>query len=561
MRRAQWRSPTSPGTAQEFSTSEMLSPAEAARLILEHVRPLETIRLPLREALDLVLAEDVASPIDLPGWDNSAMDGYAVRSADVAGASSERPVALRVIETVPAGRFPERALGPGEATRIFTGAPLPAGTDGVIRQEDTDPLPDGRVAVRNDRDNGRNVRHRGEDIRAGALVLARGAALGPAQLGVRASIAHGTPLVHRPPRVAFMGTGDEIVDLRRADEILGGKKIATSNPYTLHGMIRRAGGIPLDLGVARDTKDSLREPLSGGGARDADLLVTSAGVSVGEHDLVREVLTALGCDMKLWRIRMRPGAPLGFGLLDGRPWIGLPGNPVSTMVTFELFVRPVIRRLLGHALPFRRIGLVYLGNTRTPPEFRFGILYVIPVLLAAWHDGLGWGIAFAFATALLRFVGGIDQMAPGTALVTQLVNEGAYLAVVGVAITGLSQLRRTQGELHQLATQDTLTTVLNARAFSQELGQELGRNRRYGRPLALIYLDLDDFKRVNDAHGHATGDAVLRLVADPMRGAARQADVAGRLGGAQFAALTPGTPVDMAHPPANRPLTAIPTLL
>src|SRR5207245_2420080 len=138
-----------------------------------------------------------------------ALGGYAVRSADVAGASSERPVALRVIETVPAGRFPERALGPGEATRIFTGAPLPAGTDGVIRQEDTDPLPDGRVAVRNDRDNGRNVRRRGEDIRAGALVLARGAALGPAQLGVLASIAYGTPLVHRPPRVAFMGTGDE----------------------------------------------------------------------------------------------------------------------------------------------------------------------------------------------------------------------------------------------------------------------------------------------------------------------------------------------------------------
>src|SRR5207302_10372981 len=324
----------------------MLTPPEAARTILEHVAPLPTERRPLKEALDLVLAEDVVSPIDLPGWDNSAMDGYAVRSADVAGASPERPVALRVIETVPAGRFPERALGPGEATRIFTGAPLPAGTDGVIRQEDTDPLPDGRAAVRNDRDNGRNVRRRGEDIRAGALVLARGAALGPAQLGVLASIAYGTPLVHRPPRVAFMGTGDEIVDLDHADEILAGKKIATSNSYTLHALIRRAGGIPADLGLARDTKDSLREHLEP--ARDADLLVTTAGVSVGEHDFVREVLAELGCDMKLWRIRMRPGAPLGFGLLDRTPWIGLPGNPVSTMVTFELFVRPAIRRLPGH---------------------------------------------------------------------------------------------------------------------------------------------------------------------------------------------------------------------
>src|SRR2546422_7979817 len=151
----------------------MLSPAEAARLILEQGLPLETMRRPLREAPDLVLAEDVTSPIHLPAWHNSAMDGYAVRSADVTGASPERTVTLRVIETVPAGRFPERALGPGEVIRIFTGAPLPTGADGVIRQEDTEPLPDGRVAVRHDRDSGRNVRHRGEDIRAGAVALAR----------------------------------------------------------------------------------------------------------------------------------------------------------------------------------------------------------------------------------------------------------------------------------------------------------------------------------------------------------------------------------------------------
>ena len=415
----------------------MLSPAEAARLILEHVRPLETIRRPLREALDLVLAEDVASPIDLPGWDNSAMDGYAVRSADVAGASPERPVALRVIETVPAGRFPERALGPGEATRIFTGAPLPAGTDGVIRQEDTDPLPDGRVAVRNDRDNGRNVRRRGEDIRAGALVLARGAALGPAQLGVLASIAYGTPLVHRPPRVAFMGTGDEIVDLDHADEILAGKKIATSNSYTLHGMIRRAGGIPLDLGVARDTKDSLREHLSGGGARDADLLVTSAGVSVGEHDLVRDVLTALGCDMKLWRIRMRPGAPLGFGLLDGRPWIGLPGNPVSTMVTFELFVRPVIRRLLGHALPFRRTVAVCVAEPITlGPKLRHYLRAIVApqgadgALVARLTGPQGSGIltSMARANALLIVPEDHPAVAVGEVLRALLLDDPHHVA-------------------------------------------------------------------------------------------------------------------------------------
>src|SRR3989441_211430 len=336
----------------------MLSPAEAARLILEHVRPLETIRLPLREALDLVLAEDVASPIDLPGWDNSAMDGYAVRSADVAGASSERPVALRVIETVPAGRFPERALGPGEATRIFTGAPLPAGTDGVIRQED-------------------------------------------------------------------------------ADEILAGKKTATSNSYTLHGMIRRAGGIPLDLGVARDTKDSLREHLSGGGARDADLLVTSAGVSVGEHDLVRDVLTALGCDMKLWRIRMRPGAPLGFGLLDGRPWIGLPGNPVSTMVTFELFVRPVIRRLLGHALPFRRTVAVCVAEPITlGPKLRHYLRAIVApqvadgALAARLTGPQGSGIlsSMARANALLIVPEDHPAVAVGEVLQALVLDDPHHVA-------------------------------------------------------------------------------------------------------------------------------------
>jgi molybdopterin molybdotransferase len=413
----------------------MLSPAEAARLILEHVRPLETARLPLREALDLVLAEDVASPIDLPGRDNSAMDGYAVRAPDVAGASPERKVALRVVETVPAGRFPTRAVGPGEATRIFTGAPLPEGTDGVIRQEDTERLPDGRVAVLHDRDKGRNVRRRGEDIRAGEVVLSRGAVLGPAQLGVLASIAHGTPLVHRPPRVAFMGSGDEIADLDHADEILAGTKTANSNSYTLYGMIRRAGGLPTDLGVARDTNESLREHLAGAG--DADLLVTTAGVSVGEHDLVRDVLAALGCEMKLWRIAMRPGAPLGFGVQGGRPWIGLPGNPVSTMVTFELFVRPAIRRLLGHALPFRRAVPVCVAEPITlGPKLRHYLRAVVApqgpngVLTARLTGPQGSGILTSMvrANALLIVPEDRSAVAVGEVLQALLLDDPHHVA-------------------------------------------------------------------------------------------------------------------------------------
>jgi molybdopterin molybdotransferase len=326
-----------------------VTPADAARFILRHFQPLDAVRLPLREALDAVLAEEVTSPLDLPPWDNSAMDGYAVRSVDVT-----QPVELEVIETIPAGQFPRKPVGPGQATRIFTGAPLPEGADGVIRQEDTEPLPQNRVKIKNVRDAGRNLRRRGEDIRKGAVALSAGTTLGPAQLGVLASLAHDLPVVYRAPRVAFMGSGDEIVDLDQKAEILAGRKIASSNSYTLGGLIRRAGAEPLDLGIARDTKQSLREHLERARAGGADLLVTTAGVSVGEHDLVRDVLQDLGGELKLWRVQMRPGAPLGFGSLHGKPWIGLPGNPVSTMVTFELFVRPAIRRLAGHVLPFRR---------------------------------------------------------------------------------------------------------------------------------------------------------------------------------------------------------------
>ena len=221
---------------------------------------------------------------------------------------------------------------------------------------------------------------------------------------------------------------------------------------------------------------------------------------------------------------------------------------------------PELRRGLRLAAVLALTALIYWVNLRTPAAFRFGILYVLPVLLAAWNDGLAWGIVFAGATSVLRYLVGIDQMPADTPLEARLSNELSYLAVVAVAIAGLSQLRRTQAQLELLATHDPLTNVLNARAFSTELAQELSRNRRYGRPLALIYLDLDDFKRVNDAHGHATGDAVLRLVADATRSAVRQADVVGRLGGDEFAVLMPETEGTVAHAAANRLAVGIRTV-
>jgi molybdopterin molybdotransferase len=407
-----------------------LAAADAARRILAEVQRQPALRVPLDDALDSVLAEDIVSPLDIPPWANSAMDGYAVRGDDVAGASAERPVRLRVVEHIPAGAFPTRTLGPGEAARIFTGAPLPDGADTVVRQEDTD-LGAKRVTIVSDRDRGSNVRPAGEDIRRGATALAAGTVLGPAQLGVLASLAVAHPLAYRRPRVAILGGGDEIVDVDRPEEILSGRKIASSNTHTLVAMVRQAGGEPVNLGIARDTPESLREHL--GRARDCDLLVTSAGISVGEHDYVRTVLEELGAEQRFWRIRMRPGAPVGFGQVGGIPWIGLPGNPVSTMVTFELFARPAIRKMSGHALPFRRSVTVTLAEpvSLTPKlqHFLRGIVSFGSSGVSArltGPQGSGLLTSMARANALLIIPEGQVETPAGTEIQAILLDDPGH---------------------------------------------------------------------------------------------------------------------------------------
>jgi molybdopterin molybdotransferase len=259
-------------------------------------------------------------------------------------------------------------------------------------------------------------------------VLRAGVALGPAELGVLASIAHDQPLVHRPPRVAFMGSGDEIVDLDRKAEILAGKKIATSNSYTLDALIRRAGAEPINLGIASDTKESLRDHLRG--AAGADLLVTTAGVSVGEHDLMRDVLQEMGGELKMWRVAMRPGAPLGFGSLHGKPWIGLPGNPVSTMVTFELFVRPAIRRLQGQTLPFRRTVPVAVDEPITlGPKLRHYLRAVVHDGKARLTGPQGSGILTSMvrANALLIVPADTPAVAAGATLNALLLDDPQHV--------------------------------------------------------------------------------------------------------------------------------------
>jgi molybdopterin molybdotransferase len=411
---------------------------EAVERIVAGVGVLETEVVPLLEAQDRVLAEAVDSPLDLPARTNSAMDGYACRAADVRGATKDAPRRLRVIESVPAGQVPTRALGPNESTRIFTGAPLPEGADGVIRQEDTEASGES-VAILTDRDAGRNFRLAGEDLRRGARVFEPGTVLGAAQLGVLASMAKASVRVHRRARVAIIASGDEIADLDQADAILAGEKVATSNSYTLHALIRDSDAIPVPLGIAADTLASVRGKLERGAA-EADLVVSTAGVSVGEHDFVRDALESLGATMDFWRVRMRPGSPLGFAHLRGKPWIGLPGNPVSTMVCYELFVRPAVRKLQGHRVLHRRCVRVAMEEPASTPgrltHFLRGVVRESGGNLTARLTGpQGSGIltSMAKANALLVIPEGRDAVLPGETITAILLGDaGAFAETIPV---------------------------------------------------------------------------------------------------------------------------------
>jgi molybdopterin molybdotransferase len=314
----------------------MLTVEEALEQVLSRVVALQTERVDLQAALGRSLADTIVSRREIPPWRNSSMDGYAVRSED-SGA-----VDLRVVGRIVAGAVPARALRPGEAMRIFTGAPLPDGADAVVPQEDVEAL-DSRVRLRARVEPGAHVRPAGEDVRRGDVVLEPGRTVGAAEVGLLAALGHRQVRVVRRPRVAILSTGDELADL--GTEPAPGQ-IPNTNTYSLMAQVLQAGGEPMLLGVAGDRLEDIETRLRWG--LSADVLLSSAGVSVGELDLVREALVALGAELHLWRVSMRPGKPITFGSLQGRPVFGLPGNPVSAMVTFELFVRPALLRMAGH---------------------------------------------------------------------------------------------------------------------------------------------------------------------------------------------------------------------
>jgi len=340
------------GSPPEFESrrADWLAVAEAQRRILAAATPLDEERVPLLDSLGRALAEDVTARTTLPPWDNSAMDGYAARSEDVRGASPEEPKTLRVIGLVRAGETHDGSVGEGEAIRIMTGAPLPAGCDSVVRVEDTDGEAEpGTVHVYSDRDAGRNVRPGGEDMRAGDRVLERGTNVHVGAIAVLAALGRTHTLVHRRPRVAILTTGDELRTPDRFEDVLAGRGVPESNGPMLAAAVLAAGGDPVSLGVAPDDAEAVRRGLRRG--READVLVTVGGASMGEADLVKRVLDGEGFRQEFWRVQMRPGSPFGFGWLPAtrpQPVFSLPGNPSSAFVTFELFVRPFLRRLAGH---------------------------------------------------------------------------------------------------------------------------------------------------------------------------------------------------------------------
>ncbi|MFO0775946.1 MAG: gephyrin-like molybdotransferase Glp [Nitrospiraceae bacterium] len=320
-----------------------LTPLETAReIVLTAAAPLGLEKVSILDTLGRVLGEDIVAERDNPPWNNSAMDGFAVRHEDIAQAQAiPKTVELTVIEDVPAGKMPTKTVGKGHAIRIMTGAPVPQGADTVLKVEDTESTPT-TVRVFKAEPRGANIRPQGEDVRRGEVIIAKGTRIRPGEAGMLAILAKSFVRVCQQPRVAILSTGDELADL---DERFSDEKIINSNSYGIAAAVREAGGIPILLGIARDNPADLKEKISHG--LRADILVLSGGVSMGDYDFTKAVFHELGADMHFWKLAIRPGQPLAFGRIQNTLAFGLPGNPVSSMVTFEQLVRPAMLKMGG----------------------------------------------------------------------------------------------------------------------------------------------------------------------------------------------------------------------
>ncbi len=325
-----------------MASDRMLTVEEAQEIVLGSVSVSGIERNPLSDAQGRVLAENVAPKYDVPPHDNSSVDGYAVSAVDTEGASAQNPRRLGVLEEIPAGTVPTETVRTGSTSRIMTGAILPEGADAVVMVENTRLRDDG-VEILKAVEAGQNVRYRGEDVKQGQNVLFAGTEIGPGEIGLLAAFQRSQVSVRRRPDVAILSTGDEVAEI---DEALVPGKIVNSNSYSLAALVRECNARPVNLGIARDSESEIANAIRS--ATNADVILSTGGVSVGDYDYVKKVLGDLGADMKFWRVQMKPGKPLAYGLLQGKPFFGLPGNPVSCMVSFLLFARPALRKMMGY---------------------------------------------------------------------------------------------------------------------------------------------------------------------------------------------------------------------
>lgn len=410
--------------------ANLMNVDEAITRILGDMMRLETETIHLTDALNRVLAEDVVSEIDLPPFDNSAMDGFAVRAEDIDGAGADSPVKLDVVMDIPAGYTPEGTVGAGQAARIMTGAPMPKGADTVIPVEDTDadfsdvdnnPAPEA-VRLYKAVSAGAAVRKLGENIHAGQTILTTGTVIRAAQIGLLASLGRVNVPVVRQPRVAIVGSGEELVDI--GDPLTPGK-IRDSNSYALAALVANDGGLPLRQPIAKDTPDAIRAMFRDALAEAPDLIVSSAGVSVGAADYVRDILDDIG-DIGFWRINLRPGKPLAYGSLGDVPFFGLPGNPVSAMVTYIVLVRPALLKLAGRSgealTVMAKVGEpMQSDGRRTFARVTLGKDGDEWVASTTGTQSSGAHLSMALADGLLVIPEGNDEIPVGTRLPVQLL--------------------------------------------------------------------------------------------------------------------------------------------
>jgi molybdopterin molybdotransferase len=382
--------------------TKMISIEEARARVLAEAAPLSVEPHVLAEALGAVLGQDVVAPHSVPPFDNSAMDGFAVRAADTVDATEASPVELLLCETIPAGHVAAHVLGAGEAAKIMTGAPLPEGADAVVQSESTEET-GGRVRILWPTKRGKNIRRAGEDVMQGERALSAGSILGPAEIGLIASLGLPTVEVHRRPRVAIISTGSELVEV---DRPLGPGQIRNSNTYSLRAQCQQLGIDATALGIVPDDYAATRSLIEQG--LEYDVLLTSGGVSVGQFDFVKEVQDELGVERKLWGVAMKPGKPLAFGVRDGTLVFGLPGNPVSAMVSFELFVRPALLRLVGYRKTTRPSYRAIISEDVVNAD---GRVYVVRV--RAWREDGSWHVSSTGAqgSGILRSMVGANGLA------------------------------------------------------------------------------------------------------------------------------------------------------